>query len=182
MKVKKIILTILCILLITGCNSKEEKNIETKEDSFNELKYNVPTSFIKEESKGIEDLEKTFFGEDFESSIVFSNFKYTYENIDTSESNNSDICTLRFSFDTEFKDYDLERYANIFHKDETPIKETINGNEWIYYKEVSKNNNSLYSYYTKHNNNWYEINYDDLGEGTYCEEARKVIINSLNFN
>jgi len=174
---KKIIyLSLLCafVLIATACGSTTSDFDKTKTEKFNELSYNIPTNFEKVEQKY-----------DTESkTLVFSDYYYSFTKMGTN-GKYDDMCTLSFSYGTPYDEKEtLEEYAKVFEGDEKdPVitTKTINGQEWLIYKVEDSAKWIKYKYYTKYNNLFYTVTYDDLGSDTLCEDARKVIENGLKF-
>ncbi len=167
---KKILVIFAAVLLLTGCGSKSLDVTKTKADKFNELNYSVPEAFEKKDAEKIET----------SGDMVFSDFTYSFDTI-ASNGKYDDACYLSFFYDTGFNDYTLEKYAEIFHENETGTKKTINGVEWIYYVDKLSESMVDYNYYARYNNTWYEVSYSDWGSGDSCGQAYEPIINSLRF-
>ncbi len=167
---KKLLVIFAAVLLLTECGSKSLDVTKTKADKFNELNYSVPEAFEKKDAEKIET----------SGDMVFSDFTYSFDTI-ASNGKYDDACYLSFFYDTGFNDYTLEKYAEIFHENETGTKKTINGVEWYIIKEPFSEKMLEYYYYAKYGNKWYEVSYSDLGSGNICGDALNVIENSLTF-
>ena len=110
--------------------------------------------------------------------LLFSDFAYRFDKLG-SNGKYDDSCSLTFSYDTSSSDYTVERYAAIFQEGAKGTKKTINGVEWLVFKEELNEKMIDYEYYAKFNNHFYEARYSDYGSGNLCGEALETIINSF---
>lgn len=170
---KGFILTFMgaALFLLTACGSDTIDVNKTKADKYGSLSYEVPSAFEKQT------LNDSYEG----SSLVFSNYHYTYEK-EGSNGKYDDMCSLSFFYDTDPEDYTLDEYAGIYHDGITGTKKTINGVEWVIMEEKTNDKMIEYSYYAKYGDRFYEVSYSDWGSGSICGDALKVIENSLKFN
>ena len=110
---KTILISIVFILLLTACGSKDLDVTKTKKDKFGDLSYEIPEAFTKESIDMPSDSE-----------LVFSDYQYVYTKLG-SNGKYDDSCSLDFFYDNEFTDYTLEKYANIYHEGKTVTPKTI---------------------------------------------------------
>jgi len=160
------------VLLLTACGSENIDVNKTKTDKYNKLSYVVPEKFEKEKN----DYESEIDG----SSLVFSDYHYTYKNM-ASNGKFDDMCSLGFFYDKSSYNDTLEEYAQIYHEGKTGTKKTINGVEWYIVKEQTSEKMVDYYYYSKYGNNYYEVSYNDWGKGNICGDALETIEKSLKF-
>lgn len=175
---KKILFTItLCVGLsfLTACGSNSFNANKTKSDNYNELSYKVPDDFNKKMRDDMDDLNND------DDTLKFSEYKYEYLN-KGSNGKYDDGCYLQFAYDTDFSDYTLEKYADIFNEGKEGIKKTINGIEWYIVKDDTDSKFIEYEYYARYNNKFYNVSYSDWGSGNLCAEALSIIENSLRFS
>ena len=166
---KKVIILFAFLFLLTACGSESIDANKTKKDSFGGLSFEVPESFSK---KNMEEIENT--------SLIFSGYYYYFEK-KGSNGKFDDMCSLSFFYDDKNNDYSLERFAKIFQEDKTGTKKTINGIEWLIFKEEINEKMVDYIYYAKNNNRFYEVSYSDYGSGSLCGDALEIIEKSLKF-
>lgn len=174
---KKILFTItLCagLLFLTACGSNSLNVNKTKSDKYNELSYEVPESFSKIKLDDMDEINS-------DGALKFSDYKYEYLN-KGSNGKFDDGCYLKFSHDSDFSDYTLERYASIFSEGRSGTSKTINGIEWYIVKDDADPKFIEYEYYARYNNKFYNVSYSDWGSGNLCAEALPTIENSLKFS
>lgn len=153
---KKVLFAItLCagLLFLTACGSNSLNVNKTKSDKYNELSYEVPESFNKQTREEMEELNK-------DGTMRFSEYVYEFLK-EGSNGKFDDGCYLSFAYDTDFSDYTIEQYSNIFNEGKKGTKKTINGVEWYVVKDDTDPKMIEYEYYAKYNNKFYDVSYSD---------------------
>lgn len=172
-KILSILFVFVSVFLLTACGSKDGLDVnKTKSDKYMELSYEVPEAFEKDKQDTINEEGDT---------LLFADYSYRFDKLG-SNGKYDDSCSLTFSYDSSFKDYTLEKYANIYQNGAKGTKKTINGVEWLVFKEELNEKMIDYEYYAKFNNHFYNARYSDWGSGNLCGEAQEVIINSFKLS